>query len=185
MSTKFRPQTRPILGHQLANIFDRIEELEKAAAARGGSGAGGGAPPGARPAPDVQAGQATTGANGKVTVTFPRAYGGAPVVVAVANNSGTDHLVAAIESVSSTQCVISVGKIAGQGQTGLYTGPGEAHQHAPGNYSVTIPAGTDGSSGTFGVAGVSAAESSHRHPAPADNVQHSHGRTPLSAVLVY
>jgi len=50
---------------------------------------------------------------------------------------------------------------------------------------VTIPPGTNGSAGTVGVAGVSAAESSHRHPAPADNVEHRHGKELIGGVLVY
>jgi len=115
---------------------------------------------------DVQADQAITGRNGKVAMTFPRAYGGAPIVVAVANKSGTDQLVAAVESIIPTQCIISVGKNALQGAASgqKMTGPGEAHNHAPGTFaaaahdhaprtfSVTVPAGTNGSSGTFRVA---------------------------------
>lgn len=202
---KWRPQTRPIQGFELARIHSRIDELERG---RGrifsGVGMVGGPPPGT----NIQAGEVATGADGRVTVTFPVAYSAVPVVVVSVLNSGTDQLVAAIESISATQVVISVGKIANQGQAGLYTGQGEAHQHgpgsfaaaahdhAPGTFAVTVPAGTDGSSGTFGVAGVSAqsgphavsgvsaSESSHRHPAPADNVLHTHGRTLVSGVSV-
>lgn len=190
--------------------MDRIEELERAISGRSGVGGAGGAggAGGPEPSPLIQGGEATTGADGRVTVTFPNAFPSTPIVLVSALNSGTDQLVAAIESISTTQVVISVGKIANQGQTGLYTGQGEAHQHgpgsfaaaahdhAPGTFAVTVPAGTDGSSGTFGVAGVSAqsgphsvsgvsaSESSHRHPAPADNVIHTHGRTLVSDVGV-
>ena len=211
MSPKWRPITRPLLGKTISDVLDRVEELERFASSRSGSaGYGGG---GAAGGPNIvgsviQSGEAVTGADGRVTVTFPVAYSAAPVAVVSVLNSGTDQLVAAIESISTTQVVISVGKIANQGQAGLYTGQGEAHQHgpgsfaaaahdhAPGTFAVTVPAGTDGSSGTFGVAGVSAqsgphavsgvsaSESSHRHPAPADNVLHTHGRTLVSGVGV-
>jgi len=69
MSPKWRPQTRPILGQQLGNMLDRIEELERASASKAGAGGyGGGAGPG-QIAEKIQAGQATTGVDGKVTVT--------------------------------------------------------------------------------------------------------------------
>lgn len=194
----------------MSDVLDRVEELERFASSRSGSagyggGGGGGGPP---PGTNIQAGEAVTDGTGKVTVTFPTPFSAVPVVVVSVINAGSDQLVAAVESISTTQVVISVGKIANQGSTGLYTGQGESHQHgpgsfaaaahdhAPGTFSVTVPAGTDGSSGTFGVAGVSAqsgphsvsgvsaAESSHRHPAPADNVLHTHGRTLVSGVGV-
>ena len=187
MSPKWRPQSRPILGQQLGNMLDRIEELERATASKAGAGGyGGGA--GAGPiAEKTQAGQAATGVDGKVTVTFPAAFAAAPIVLVSVNNSGLDQLVAAVESISPTQCMISVGKIANQGAAAgeRWTGPGEGHAHSPGNFaaaahdhapgtfaaaahdhapgafSVTVPSGTDGSSGTFGVAGVSAQSGPH------------------------
>ena len=210
MSAKWRPITPPILGKQLSDALDRIEELERAISSRSGVGGAGGAggAGGPEPSPLIQGGEATTGADGRVTVTFPNAFPSTPIVLVSVLNSGTDQLVAAIESISTTQVVISVGKIAQQGTAGLYTGQGEGHQHgpgsfaaaahdhAPGTFAVAVPAGTDGSSGTFGVAGVSAQsgphavsgvsapESSHRHPAPADNVLHTHDRTLVSGVGV-
>lgn len=280
--TKWRPITRPLLGKTISDVFDRIEELERFASSRSGSAGygGGGAAGGANIiGTALQAGEAVTGGGGSVTVTFPVAYPATPVVVVSVLNSGSDQLVAAIESISTTQVVISVGKIADQGSSGLYTGAGEAHRHAfsgvttdhthgpgtyaaaahdhapgtfaaaahdhssgtlsaaahdhaPGTFNVTIPAGTDGTSGNFGVAGVSASsgphsvsgvtgssgphsvsgvsaqsgphsvsgqsglagggtingytdyESTHRHPAPADNVLHAHGRTLVAGVGV-
>lgn len=187
MSPKWRPQTRPILGRQLGNMLDRIEELERATASKAGAGGyGGGAGPG-QIAEKIQAGQATTGVDGKVTVTFPTAFAAAPIVLVSVNNSGLEQFAAGVESISPTQCVISVGKIANQRVAAgeRWTGAGEghahslgtfaaaahdhapgtfaaaAHDHAPGAFSVTVPAGTDGSSGTFGVAGVSAQSGPH------------------------
>jgi len=185
---KWKNTTPPILGKELARIHNRLDELDIAASRRsGGESSWGLSPhiPGA--VAGIQAGVATTGADGKVTVTFPTPFqsGVLPVIVVSCLNIGEDQLVAAVESRSETQCVISVGKIKSQGTAGLYTGMGEAHSHAPGTFSVTVPAGTDGSSGTFGVAGVSASESSHRHPAPADNVPHSHGRELVSGAMVF
>jgi len=182
---KWRPQTRPIQGFELARIHGRIDEIERG---RGrimsGVGMVGGPPPGGGAL--VQAGQVTTDAGtGKATVTFPTAYPAAPNVTVSPLNSGADMIIAEVESISPTQFVVSTARIALQGTAGLYTGPGEAHDHAPGTFAVTIPAGTDGSSGTFGVAGVSDPESSHRHPAPADNVPHRHGKELVGGVLVY
>ena len=206
---KWRPQTRPIQGFELARIHSRIDELERG---RGrifsGVGMVGGPPSGQGAL--VQAGQVTTDpATGRATVTFPTAYPGAPNVMVSPLNTGADMIIAQIEAVSPTQFTVSTARIALQGSTGLYTGPGEAHQHgpgtfaaaahdhAPGTFKVTVPAGTDGSSGDFGVAGVSAssgphsvagvsaAESSHRHPAPADNVEHRHGKELIGGVFVY
>jgi hypothetical protein len=206
---KWRPQTRPIQGYELARIHARIDEIERG---RGrifsGIGMVGGPPPG--PGALVQAGQITTDpGTGKATVTFKTAYPAAPNVVATVLNSGSDLIVCEIEAISPTQFTVSTARIALQGSTGLYTGQGEAHahspgtlqapahDHAPGTFNVQIPAGTDGSAGTFGVAGVSAPsgpfgisgatanEGSHRHPAPADNVQHRHGKELVGGVLVY
>jgi len=206
---KWRPQTRPIQGYELARIHNRIDEIERG---RGrilsGLGMMGGPPSG--PSALVQAGQVTTDpGTGKATVTFKTAYPASPNVVATVLNSGADLIVCEIEAISPTQFTASTARIALQGSTGLMTGAGEAHQHgpgtfaaaahdhAPGTFKVTVPAGTDGSSGDFGVAGVSAssgphsvagvsaAESSHRHPAPADNVQHRHGKELIGGVLVY
>jgi len=175
MSPKWRPQTRPILGQRLGNMLDRIEELERATASKAGAGGyGGGA--GAGPIVEkIQAGQATTRVDAKITVPFSAAFAAAPIVLVSVNNSGLDQLVAAVESLSPTQCVISVGKITNQGAAAgeRWTGAGEAHahspgtfaaaahDHAPGTFSVTVPAGTDGTSGTFGVAGVSAQSGPH------------------------
>jgi len=206
---KWRPQTRPIQGFELARIHARIDEIERG---RGrimsGIGMVGGPPSGGGTL--VQAGQVTTDAGtGKATVTFKTAYPAAPNVVATVNNSGGDLIVCEIESISLTEFTVSTARIALEGSTGLYTGPGEAHahspgtlqapahDHAPGTFNVQIPAGTDGSAGTFGAAGVSASsgpfsisgvtasESSHRHPAPADNVEHRHGKELIGGVLVY
>jgi hypothetical protein len=206
---KWRPQTRPIQGYELARIHNRIDEIGRG---RGrilsGLGMMGGPPSG--PSALVQAGQVTTDpGTGKATVTFKTAYPAAPNVVATVLNSGGDLIVCEIEAISPTQFTVSSARIALQGSTGLYTGQGEAHahspgtlqapahDHAPGTFNVQIPAGTDGSAGTFGVAGVSASsgpfsiagatasESSHRHPAPADNVEHRHGKELIGGVLVY
>jgi hypothetical protein len=182
---KWRPQTRPIQGYELARIHNRIDEIERG---RGrilsGIGMVGGPPPGLGAL--VQAGQVTTDpGTGKATMTFKTAYPAAPNVVATVLNSGADLIVCEVEAISPTQFTVSTARIALQGSTGLYTGPGEAHQHGPGTFSVTIPPGTNGSAGTVGVAGVSAAESSHRHPAPADNVEHRHGKELIGGVLVY
>ena len=130
MATKWRPQTRPVQGYELARIHGRIDEIERGRGrTMSGIGMVGGPPPG--PGAVVQAGKVTTdGGTGKATMTFPIAYPAAPNVVVSPLNSGADMIIAEVESVSATQVVVSTARVALQGSTGLYTGAGEAHQHS-------------------------------------------------------
>jgi hypothetical protein len=131
--TKWRNTTPPVPGRVLQQFAEQIDELYRAISARGGLGIGGGfgGSTGAARVPQMEHGQGTTDGTGKVTVTFPQAFGSTPDVFVSVNNTGTDQLVAAVESVSTTTLVVSVGKIASQGTAGLSTGAGPSQPHRP------------------------------------------------------
>jgi len=108
--TKFRPQTPPILGQQIASMQDRIEELERNLKARMSGAVGGSVGLGTPLTQKYQGGKGTTGADGKLTVTFSPAYeyDDEPIVTAVAGGAGSDSYECQIVSKTKTQVVIIV-----------------------------------------------------------------------------
>lgn len=195
MAPQFRNQTTPAPGQVLQQLQEQIDEIFRALSSRGllglgGGGFGGTGGGGINPQRIQHGNAATDGGTGKVTITFSPAFPSAPDVVVAVGNSGTDLIIAEVESVSATQVVLSTSHVAQQGTAGLSTGPGTAHAHSPGTFVATPPAGATPVTSTSAqpaepVSGVSANESSHTHPAPADNVPHNHGKSYVGGVTVY
>ena len=106
---KWRPITPPILGSQVAQMMNRLDQLERARTRGGGGGAGGVggiAPPGGS---QIQGGAAgPTNANGEATITFNPAFSALPTIVAIAGGDGTDMLECQVKTLSATQAVIVV-----------------------------------------------------------------------------
>jgi hypothetical protein len=106
---KWRPITPPVLGNQLAQTLNRIEQLERART-RGGAGGGGGVggiggPTGSQ----IQGGAAgPTNVNGEATITFNPAFSALPTILATAGGDGTDMLLCQVKTLSATQAVIVV-----------------------------------------------------------------------------
>jgi hypothetical protein len=181
---KYRPITKPILGQQLAEALNRIEELEKAISTRsliapGGVFGGSSGQATGQQGPLIQTGGASTGSDGKIHVTFSQAYGSAPIVLVGVNNSGTEQFAVAVESITATGFVASVGKIALANTGDVWTDQTSAHNHQPGIYAVNDPGGA----GTWPVTGNSADESGHGHHVPV--MTHGHGRTLVQGIWVY
>jgi hypothetical protein len=146
---KFRPQTPPILGQQLSEIQNRLDELERQRSLGVGGAGGSGGPLGSSK-PPYQAGSAITGSDGKITVIFVTAFADVPIVTATAGGDGSDHLECQVVSVSKTQVVIIVTGIpvaSGTVKTGIqdashtHNVPGQNTQTS-GAHVHTIP--TDG-----------------------------------------
>lgn len=187
----FLPTEPQTLGKILRDIHTLIDELGFRRPRPIGSPS---APP-SPTVPQVQGGQVTTGADGKATIVFNPAFTIPPALALTVINSGLDQLVPAVESLTNTQAVISVGKIAQTGVDNPMTLAGEPHAHAPGTLqvpshyhdistgAVTSHPGYTSTVGPVYVTGTTATESIHRHPY-SDIPRHGHVRELLSGVTV-